>query len=266
MQEFSIGYVMNITGLSRATILYYEQKQLIHPKQDKDSRYRFYTMEDLTQIMFYQNMKQLEISVGDYAEALEGSGSYPDIETLLNLKKHAYLKKISAELAMVRYWDQALSFMHILKESGIYYYEQPNYPAWTLNLSSQKKNCRDAIARWDDFFLQRNLCYFFSLEKIRNRDCSFDRGLSCYADCALELTPEIRQELEYKSPRRCLSLILPFDFREENFEPVFKTVNDILAERNLRISADPWGNFSIRDNQNQHGVNNLFLWIPVEDV
>ncbi|MBO5640053.1 MAG: MerR family transcriptional regulator [Oscillospiraceae bacterium] len=266
MQEFSIGDIMKITGLSRATILYYEQKELIHPRQDRDSRYRFYSIEDLTQIMFYQNMKQMEISVSDYAEAMDGSERYTDVEMMLSLKKQAYLKKIGAEMAMVRYWDQALSFMHILKGNGLFCIEQSSHPAWTLNLSQPKKNSREAIAHWDDFFYQRNLCYFFSRERLAAGDYTFDRGLSCYADCALELTPEIRQGLHYKSPRRCLSITLPFDFKEEDFAPVFEKVDRLLRERQLRINADPWGNFTIRDDRGQGDVNNLFLWIPVEDA
>ena len=100
MQEFTIGDVMKITGLSRSSILYYEQQGLIHPVQKKDSRYRLYSIEDLTLVMFYQNMKQMEVSVADYAGVITETNQafFPDVESMLLYKKQEYLQKIEAQL------------------------------------------------------------------------------------------------------------------------------------------------------------------------
>ena len=271
MQEFSIGDLMRITGLSRATILYYEQKGLVHPVQRESSGYRYYSTADLAQVMLFQNLKQMDVSVGEYVEAvLPEEGGTGDIETLLFRKKQECLARISANLAMVKYWDQFLSHMHLaqdLQEDGMEYGESLNYPAYTLDFS----NLRDsygtkALSRWDDYFLQRNLSYFFSKEQMVKHNYCFSRGLSCYADCALELPEEIRRGLHYIAPRRCLFAIVPFDYAEESFDTVFEKIGNVLKERNLVLDGDPWGNFSVKDIHNGKRQYSLFLWIPIADL
>ena len=267
MQEFSIGDVMRITGLSRAAILYYEQKSLIHPRQNSDTGYRYYTVEDLSQVMFYQNMKQMDISVTDFADAIGGDGgNYSDVEALLMAKKQAYLRKISAYLNMVRYWDQAISFLHVMRDRPYFLSEQSSYAAWTYAFSDGKEKNKEVLRQWDDFFLQRNLCYFFDTEGIERRQFHFQRGIGCYADCALEPTPEMRKGLTYRAPQRSLALITAFDLREENFAPVFDVVENYLRAHHLKRNGAPWGHNSIRNDQAAQGRDNLFLWVPVTEI
>lgn len=268
MQEFSIGDVMRMTGLSRATILYYEQKGLIHPIQHAQSGYRGYSIEDLSLVMLYQNMKQMEISVGDFAGAIggRGDGEIPDVETLLSRKKQIYLRKISAYLAMVRYWDQALAFLHMQRDGRKpVCTEQFNDAAWVLSFSEKTKETKKAMAHWDEYFLQRNLCYFFRQSNVENGVYTFERGMSCYVDCALELSSELQRGLHYKAPKRCLAFVMPFDFKEENFATVFSLVKERMEEHHVVMDGDPWGNFSIPEEKDGQS-NNLFLWVPVQNA
>ena len=258
---------MRITGLSRATILYYETKQLIHPRQEKESGYRKYSIDDLSEVMFYQNMKQLDVSVGEYAMAAgkDHSEDGYDVETLLMLKKQDCMRKLGAYLAMIRYWDQALSFRQSIHGKGLYYAIQDSYETWALDLTERRfSQGTDMLKNWDKYFLQRNLSYFFRKEEIQAGNYRFYRGLSCYADCCvLALNQEKRKQLRFIPCRRCLTVIVPFDYKEENFALVFEDAQRVMREKKLRMCGDPWGHFSIRDDKK--GINYLFLWIPVED-
>lgn len=271
MQEFSIGEVMKITGLARATILYYEQKGLVHPTQRKDSGYRYYSMDDLSRIMLYQNLKQIDVSVGEYADATPAGSddSGYDLEALLTQKKQQSLRKAMATLAMVRYWDQALEAMRTFSTrpgQRMIVNETTSYAAYTLRFDEAKTgNTSAALTGWDAYFLQRNLCFFFTGAAVLKGDYSFTRGLSCYADCALDLPSGIRDGLHYKAPRRSLALTTPFDFQTEDFTHVFEDVKRILDERRLALDGNPWGNFSISAGKDADPPTSLFLWIPVRD-
>ncbi len=267
MQEFSIGDVMKITGLSRATILYYESKNLIHPRQEKESGYRKYSIDDLSGVMFYQNMKQMDVSVGEYALASGKTDNVEgyDVETLLMMKKQECLKKLSAYMAMIRFWDQALDSLRSVYSNSLYCSIQDSYETWTLDINNYRATQgTDMLKNWDKYFLQRNLSYFFRLENVQQGDYSFHRGLSCYADCCMRtLNQEKRNQLRFIPCRRCLAVIVPFDYKEENFLTVFEELKSVCHSKKMRMCGDPWGHFSTRDDKK--GINYLFLWIPVEE-
>ena len=44
---------------------------------------------------------------------------------------------------------------------------------------------------------------------------------------------------------------------------MFALIEKEMEERHFVLDGDPWGNFSIRDDNNPIAPNTLFLWVPV---
>ena len=77
---FQIGEVTKILGVTRKTLLVYEDMGLLTPAvKDKDSGFRYYTADNMTQIRSIRSLQTLGLSLKEVAEY------YYDIE---NIDKH----------------------------------------------------------------------------------------------------------------------------------------------------------------------------------
>ncbi len=66
---FQIGEVTKITGITRKTLLIYEEKGLLTPAvKDKESGYRYYSADNITQIRFIRSLQSLGLSLKEVAE------------------------------------------------------------------------------------------------------------------------------------------------------------------------------------------------------
>lgn len=263
MKKYLINEVTRITGLSRATILYYEEKGLIYPEQSEVTGYRRYSMKDITTIMFYQSLKNVGISVSEYVDVLKHAddSQYSDVYELVLVKKSIYLKRMMAYLSM---WDETLAATYTLRSHKKIIRMQESKSAWMLRFSKAKSKDREAVLKdWNDFFLEKNVSCFFSKDRILMDDDSFDSGLSCYEDCALPLTREIKCELEYIPEQMCVMLLEPFDLNNDRFIESINTARQYADERGFEMSGDPWGHFGLRDEIDGVSTDYLTIWLPV---
>lgn len=66
---FQIGEVTKILGITRKTLLVYEEMGLLTPAvKDKESGFRYYTADNMTQIRFIRSLQALGLSLHDVAE------------------------------------------------------------------------------------------------------------------------------------------------------------------------------------------------------
>lgn len=256
MKELSISEVTKITGLSRTTLLYYESKGLLHPSQTGEGGYRKYAMDDVSQIMFYQSMKPLGVSVEEYTAAAVGTGEDTpcgDIYELIQLKKSEYLRRMALYISM---WEEMMIFSYALRKKGHYCGFQMSKDAWAV---SMEKASPELLKQWGEYFLQRNLSYFF-----RSDSRVYTRGLSCYADCALPLSPELRSCMTWLPGKPSLLIAEPIDLRREYFAPIFHKASELLRKYGLTVDGDPWGNIGYREIRAGSACDYFFLWLPVK--
>ena len=80
---FQIGEVMKILGVTRKTLLVYEDMGLLTPAvKDEDNGFRFYTADNMTQIRSIRSLQALGLSLKEVA-ALYGV-SYPTVRLRLD--------------------------------------------------------------------------------------------------------------------------------------------------------------------------------------
>lgn len=264
MREYSISEVTQIVGISRATVLYYESKGLIRPRYEEESGYRKYTMEDISQMMFYQSLKPLGISVEEYADAgKKGKSMHRDVFDLILLKKAEYMKRLSFYIAM---WEETMAYAHILRNKTKYYQVMSSREAWALKFEEKMSRGQNRVLKnWHNHFLQRNLSYFFTQEKMEQGDFSYQQGLTCYADCAVWIDEEVRSSLTYIPVRTSLLMAVSVQLDDVDFEYIFDMIKKVLEQERLTMCGNPWGNIGYRDERPDTGARDyLFLWIPVE--
>lgn len=264
MEWYSISTVCQITGLSRTTLLYYEAKGLITPHQSGESNYRTYNMQDIMQIMFYQSLKPLGISVEEYAAASNASGADAKHEDMMDIilpKKAAHLKRLSFFINM---WEDTILFANMLRRQGRVCRLQDSKEAWAFSLNQPDSAMRKNILRdWNEHFMQRNLSYFFNTGAALGEPIRFSRALTCYADCTVSLPQEMMTSLTYIPSRPSLLIAEPIDMRREDFSELFAYAGEELKRRGLTAVDEPWGNTGFRDNVNETLSDYFFLWIPI---
>ena len=66
---FKIGEIAKILGITRKTILVYEEMGLLTPAiKDKNSGYRYYTADNMTQIRSIRSLQTLGLSLSEIRE------------------------------------------------------------------------------------------------------------------------------------------------------------------------------------------------------
>lgn len=105
---YTVGQVAKFLGISRDTLKFYEEKNLINPMQDKENGYRKYNIIDINEIMTVNFYRDIDIEIKKIQE-IRNSGSVETIEAILKEKE----KNLEEEIA---YKQQLLNRVRRIKE------------------------------------------------------------------------------------------------------------------------------------------------------
>ena len=85
---FKIGEITKILGVTRKTLLVYENMGLLTPAvKDEQSGYRYYTADNMTQIRSIRSLQKLGLSLAEIAEYYYDTGNLDHhLERLMNLR------------------------------------------------------------------------------------------------------------------------------------------------------------------------------------
>ncbi|WP_459502251.1 MerR family transcriptional regulator [Bacillus sp. C1] len=98
---YTIGQVANFLGVSRDTLKFYEEKELVKPKQSIENGYRKYNhfdIHDITTVNFYREM---DIEIKKIQE-LRKSKNIEGIQSLLEKKEQAVLEEIEYKKLLLK--------------------------------------------------------------------------------------------------------------------------------------------------------------------
>ncbi len=70
-----INDVESIVGLSKKSIRYYEEHNLIHPQRNNENGYRIYDEEDIKKLKIIKFLRELGVSVKELQELMDGKYS-----------------------------------------------------------------------------------------------------------------------------------------------------------------------------------------------
>ncbi|MGE7998421.1 MerR family transcriptional regulator [Lysinibacillus sp. NPDC093190] len=98
---YTIGQVANFLGVSRDTLKFYEEKELVKPKQNMENGYRKYNhldIYDITTVNFY---REIDIEIKKIQE-LRKSKSIEGIQSLLEEKEQEVLREIEYKKLLLK--------------------------------------------------------------------------------------------------------------------------------------------------------------------
>ncbi|MDK8181748.1 MerR family transcriptional regulator [Paenibacillus sp. UMB4589-SE434] len=98
---YSIGQVAKFLGVSRDTLKFYEEKELVKPEQNTENGYREYNhfdIYDITAINFYREM---DIEIKKIQELKKGK-SIEEIQSLLEEKEQAVLEEMEYKKQLLK--------------------------------------------------------------------------------------------------------------------------------------------------------------------
>lgn len=98
---YTIGQVANFLGVSRDTLKFYEEKNLVKPKQDIKNGYRKYSHYDIYDIATVNFYREIDIEIKKIQE-LRKSKSVEGIKTLLEEKERDVLREIEYQKLLLK--------------------------------------------------------------------------------------------------------------------------------------------------------------------
>jgi len=105
---YTIGQVANFLGVSRDTLKYYEEKDLVRPKQDDENGYRKYDHFDIYDVITTNFYRELDIEVKKIQE-IRKKISVEGVKFILEEKEQLILEEI-------KYKQQLLKQIEYVKE------------------------------------------------------------------------------------------------------------------------------------------------------
>lgn len=105
---YTIGQVAKFLGVSRDTLKFYEEKELVKPRQDSENGYRKYSHYDILDITTVNFYREIDIEIKEIQQ-LRKSKSIEGIHSLIDEKERMILEEIE-------YKKLLLKKIHLVKE------------------------------------------------------------------------------------------------------------------------------------------------------
>lgn len=98
---YTVGQVAKFLGISRDTLKFYEEKNLINPKQDEENGYRKYNIIDINEILTVNFYRDIDIEIKKIQEIRKGD-SIDTIEAILDEKQRKLEEEIEYKKLLLK--------------------------------------------------------------------------------------------------------------------------------------------------------------------
>ena len=111
MEEYTISKLAEKVGLSRSTLLYYDEIGLLRPSFRESTGYRFYNADDLEKLRRILELKEAGFKIKEILEFLEYGDGNPDRDII-----EERIKDLNRDIRHIRQKQRMLGCM--LKKNG----------------------------------------------------------------------------------------------------------------------------------------------------
>lgn len=112
---YTIGQVANFLGVSRDTLKYYEEKELVKPKRDDENGYRKYNQFDIHDVITTNFYRELDIEIKKIQE-IRQSKSVADLEYVLEEKEAKILEELKYKKLLLKQIESVKEDCYRIKE------------------------------------------------------------------------------------------------------------------------------------------------------
>lgn len=184
--QYKIGKIAKIMGVTPEAIRHYERLGLIVPFKDPDTNYRYYTSEQIDQLLYIQRFSHMGISLCDIRENIL-RGNVQTHRDMVQQKRSDYLQEIQRLQHKMLSMDHYIGILKLtayclyncifIRKPGIFFVSQES----CLNM---KEDAKDTV-QFNLF--QKNADMFFQCTLITETDNGEWKemsGFGIYDDCA----------------------------------------------------------------------------------
>lgn len=139
---FSIGEIASITGISRKTLIYYDNENIFKPAYVAKNKYRYYKRNQLETLSIISLLREYEMPLKEIKEFIANKGidNFIDLSTDLEIKMEAKIKKATILLENIRYNKENIIRINNIKDLSIINIVSINEtPLFTIELSAKEK-------------------------------------------------------------------------------------------------------------------------------
>lgn len=112
---YTVGQVAKFLGVSRDTLKFYEEKELVKPKQDKQNGYRKYNDFDIYDVITTNFYREIDIEIKKIQEIRQGKG-VEDIKSILEGKEQKIREEIAYKRLLLKHIDRVKEDCDKIKE------------------------------------------------------------------------------------------------------------------------------------------------------
>lgn len=274
MKEYKIGDVVKMVGMSAGNIRFFESKGLISPKKNKYSKYRYYDLEDIHQLLDYRKYRDLGLSVTESIQAVH-KGSFKDVVAIVGKRQADVEKKaryFELEALKLRNDQNLLRNVRIMENTckivespEICYLLRRTYRNGELTFERDEAHEVCAQELMEHYVFVENM---FRIRQEWVGDSSemesVEEGLSIETKWldALEIPSE--DQLQKAESTQALYTIVKATeqptFHQKALEPAF----EYMQMNGYRLNGDITGNLILVAHQGEQTVRYVEVWIPIK--
>lgn len=113
---YSIGEFSKLTGVAAGTLRYYEQYNIVSPKKDKQTNYRFYTDLDVRNVLLSRWYRSMGLTIEETKRLIDNGNKEEITNCIIQKKSSLENEKKFLELKISRI-DKILSDLKLIDES-----------------------------------------------------------------------------------------------------------------------------------------------------
>lgn len=266
-KDYNIGTIAKLLGISSETLRYYESKNVIKPKRDPETGYRYYNAWDLHMLLqakHYQSygytLKEIvklfqHQELSDIADGLKDKEAAIEHEILLQMNR---LNCIRQNQAMLRDAADSIGQFRIEKSPGIFRMNTQN--DYTLNKSPE---ALELIEKWTQLTPFIYSCARFPYENVKNNDPCFEFAMGLNEEYAAFLGISAGEYVQYNPSRMCLHTCIPSRsghyLSPECLTPAF----EYMKKNGLELTGDIITQVVCMTRSDNEYHNWHIVWIPI---
>ncbi len=218
--RYTVKELADLAGVSRRTLHYYDEIELLKPSAYGENGYRFYGEEALVRLQQILFFRELDFSLKDIRAALDQPGL--DLLSILQDHKRALEQQVYRLLGLIDTVDQTL--LHLKGEIEM----NPKQFFEAFDEEQQKKYEQEALQRWDPELVKSSIRRWKNYSK-EEKDRILREGGEIYGDILANMAEGAHSDVVQKAIARWHQHLRYF------YEPTF----EILRGLGQGYASDP---------------------------
>lgn len=263
-EEYRIGEVARMVGVTSDTLRFYEEKGLFEGSARNANGYRLFTDDDVRKLQDMRFYRSLEVPIRDIRKLVE-SPSPDTLDGILDAREAEIHRSLARERLMLERINAVRQYSRASDEYEIRWF--PSYYRILLQPDKDIFDVRSGIMEeyWMEYFFAFHGGFFVEQAWVVDQQvtkCTFGFMIDRFTASEINMPQEMCTDCV--PAKRCVNTVLRVDgpLRSEMFEPALGWIR----EKNLGVAGDIVGRVIASFQTGTCWQRMYDLWIPVEQA